>query len=385
MDEQPNIQPILTDISSQKNNLLKLLIEITKIPSPTGFEQKKVIYLKKFLIKLGLKNVQIDSEGNCLGEIISKNPLTDKKILLVAHADTACDPGKIVKIEEDKNSIYGHGICDNTAGIVGLLTTLDLIKKYNLQFNRNLLIGFTVGEEGLGAKRGMKAIIKKYGKSIETVINIESHNIGTIRNKANGQYRSKITVDTKAGGHSYRDFGRPNANVILSNIISEFSKYSLPQKNGKTTYNIANLQGLGNVNSIAKEASVLFEIRSENNINLKKATGKIENIISSYQKLYPKVQLDNQITASNLAVEFPKTHKLYQFSIEAMKQLKIDYKFSQGNTDGDVSLAAGIPTVTLGASIGFNTHSMDEYIDKNTIVLGIQQVFLVIYLIISRY
>lgn len=385
MVNQPNLETILNDISSTKDNLLKLLIEITKIPSPTGFEQKKVTYLKKYLNSLNLKNIHVDLEGNCLGELPSKNPGSKKKILIVAHCDTACDPGKVVSVKESKDFIYAHGICDNTAGIVGLLTILGMIKKYSLEFPYDLLVGFTVGEEGLGAKRGMKAIIRKYGKEILAVINIESHNIGTIRNKANGQYRSKVTIDTKMGGHSYRDFGRPNSNVISAKIISEFSKYKLPQRNGKTTYNIANFSGLGNVNSIAKESSCLFEIRSENNANLSKAIKKFESIIKKYQKLYRKIEIKNVVTATNPAVKFPKNHKLYQLTIEAMKKLKIDYKFSQGNTDGDVSLAAGIPTVTLGASIGWNTHSLDEYLDKKSLVLGIQQVFLVTYKIASQY
>lgn len=383
--KQLNLDLILSDISYQKEELIKLLIEITKTPSPTGSEQKKAVYLKKSLNSLKLKNVHIDQEGNCLGEIPSKNPISKKKILIVAHCDTACDPGKEVSFKEDKDFIYAHGACDNTAGIVGLLTTLRMIKKYGLELPYSLLVGFTVGEEGLGAKRGMKVIIKQYAKEIEAVINVESHNIGTIRNKANGQYRTKVIIDTKMGGHSYRDFGRPNANVILAKIISEFSKYKFPQENGKTTYNVANFSGLGSVNSIAKNSDCLFEIRSENNVNLNKAIKKFESIVKKYQKLYKKVEIKNVVTAINPAVEFPKNHKLYQLTIETMKKLNIDYKFSQGNTDGDVSLAAQIPTVTLGASIGWNTHSLDEYLDKKTFVLGIQQVFLVTYKIASQY
>ncbi|MDO8610139.1 MAG: hypothetical protein Q7R95_06300, partial [bacterium] len=67
------------------------------------------------------------------------------------------------------------------------------------------------------------------------------------------------------------------------------------------------------------------------------------------------------------------------------KKLGILPKINAGNTDGDVSMAVGIPTVTIGTSNGWNTHSMDEYLEKKSVVIGIQQAFVVIYSIISSY
>jgi acetylornithine deacetylase/succinyl-diaminopimelate desuccinylase-like protein len=379
MDSTNTIDTILRQIDKDKKNVLTLLTSIARIPAPTGREQKKMQFFKKILSTYGVKKITIDDIGNCLIRIISKNNKNKKTILVVAHADTACDPGRKVVIREDKNFIYGHGICDNSAGVVAILTTIAYIKKYKLEFPHDLIFGFTVGEEGLGAKRGMKQIIKEHGKKIDAVINIESHNIGRITNQAIGQFRCSLEVDTKVGGHSYRDFGRPNANVLLSQIISDFANRSLPHKKGKTTFNVGKLSGEGSINAISTNASCLLEIRSENNAQLLRAKKIFESLIIRYKKRYPKVVISIKVTAETAAVVFPSSHRLYSMVGDVQKKLGIPSTFTAGNTDGDVSLAKHIPTVTIGTSRGWNTHSLGEYMEKSSLSLGIKQAFMLIY------
>lgn len=379
------IDSIFSQLDKKWEVLLNLLIKVASIPSPTGNEQKKTQFIKENVQGYGIKNVLIDSIGNCIVKIPSKSTSKKKTILVVAHTDTACDPGEKITITQDKEYIYGHGICDNSSGITGLLTTLALIKKHNIDFPHNLIFGFTVGEEGLGAKGGMKQIIKDYGKQIDAVINIESHPIGRVTNQAVGQYRCQILIDTKLGGHSFRDFGRPNANVILSQIISYFSRYKLPQVKGKTTFNVGQMKGEGSINTIAKTASCLFEIRSENNGYLKKTRKAFELIISRYRKQFMDVKIIVDVSTQVPAVIFPSNHKIYQLTMDVHKKLGITSIINSGNTDGDVSLAAGIPTVTIGTSEGWNTHSLTEYMEKKSLTVGIKQVFMVINKIASSF
>ncbi len=373
---------ILSRIDQDREKLFKLLISIARIGSPTGKETRKIEMIKKTLKSYGLNSISIDATGNCILQIKTGSTNT---ILVVAHIDTACDAGKIVQIKQDSEYIYGHGVCDNSAGIAALLTAIKLLKEYHLKFSANLIFGFTVGEEGLGGKRGMKQIMKDHGRKIDAVINVESHNIGRVTNQAIGQYRCKIVVDTKSGGHSFRDFGRPNAIVILSQIISEFSKSKFSKSKDKTTWNIGSMEGKGSINSIPTNASALFEIRSENKVGFKSAKDKFLSIVNSYKKTLPEVSITIDKYADVDVVGFPKTHKLYKLIIDVQKTLGIESKIDSGNTDGDVSLALGIPTVTIGTSRGWNTHSLDEYVEKKPLVLGTKQVFKSIYTVASNY
>lgn len=381
-----NVNLILSEIDNEKEKLFKLLVNITSIQAPTGHEQKRMHFIKEKVKEHGINDVSIDSIGNCIAHLPSKSINgKGKNILVVAHADTACNPGKKIVITEDEKYIYGHGICDNSAGITGLLTTIALFQKYHLEFPNNLIFGFTVGEEGLGGKKGMKQIIKEYGKKIDAVINVESHHIGRVTNQAIGQYRSLLTVNTKLGGHSFRDFGRPSANVILSQIISDFSHHKLPKTKGKTTFNVGEIKGEGNINTIPITASCLFEIRSEDNKNLQKVKAKFKSILGFYRKRFNDIEITENILAEVPAVIFPKNNKIYKLTIDSQKYLGITPKINAGNTDGDVSLAAGIQTVTIGTSEGWNTHSLQEYMEKKSLPLGIKQVFMVIYQIASNF
>ncbi len=378
------IDSILQDIDHQQSKLLQLLVSIARIPSPTGHEQEKMQFIQETLLSCGLRDVSLDRIGNCIARLPGAARTGRRKtLLIVAHADTACDPGKTVAIREDEHYLYGHGVSDNSAGVTGLLTTIRLLQEHHLSFPHDLLFGFTVGEEGLGAKRGMKQLIKDYGKQVAAVINVESHHIGRVTNQAIGQYRCELTIDTNIGGHSFRDFGRPNANVILAHIISDFAHVTLPQTQGKTTFNVGQMVGEGSVNAIPRLASCLFEIRSEENNQLRQAREVFEAIVERYRKQFPAVSLTVKVVAETAAVTLPPDHPIYQITMQVQKALGIPSKFTAGNTDGDVSLAAGIPTVTIGTSEGWNTHSLHEYLEKKTLPLGVKQVFAVIYTLAS--
>ncbi len=380
------IDYIIDKISKQQQKLLNLLISIASIPSPTGRERKKIQFIKKIIDEYEVRNTLIDNAGNLIVKFPSKSKGKSKKtILIVAHTDTACDPGEKVKIKQDDKYIYGHGICDNSSGVTALLSTIELIKKNNLEFENNLIIGFTVSEEGLGAKKGMKQIIKDYGKQIDAVINVESHNIGRVTNQVIGQYRIKLSVNAKTGGHSFRDFGKPNANIILAQIISDFSNTKLFQEKEKATFNIAQMKGEGSINTISKTATCLFEIRSDDNKNLQKAKKTLGMIISKYKKQFSDISIEINVSAEIPAVVFPANHKIYQITMDVQKKLDIVPNINSGNTDGDISMAIGIPTVTIGTSNGWNTHSMNEYLEKKSLAIGFKQVFMVICSIISSY
>ena len=74
-----------------------------------------------------------------------------------------------------------------------------------------------------------------------------------------GSHRFRITVRTQ-GGHSYHDFGRPNAIAELCTLVDDLYHVTLPDET--ITYNVGRIEGGTTVNSIAAETSVLYEYRS---------------------------------------------------------------------------------------------------------------------------
>ncbi len=236
MSEQHIISEYLRKNTAEVFRDLKTVCEI---PSPTFHEQRRILHLSRMMSSLDLSDVRPDSEGNAIGFLIS-NPKQDSYVLLSAHTDTVCKLDSI-HVEDDGKYLCAHGICDNSAGVTALMTFIKLLQETKISLAKNYLVAFTVCEEGLGAKRGMKKIMSKYDGKISYVVNIESHDIGRITNACMGQYRIRLSVQTKQrGAHSFHDFGEPNAVVILSSIIHELSRVNLPEK---TTFNVTELQG----------------------------------------------------------------------------------------------------------------------------------------------
>lgn len=367
MIKNNQIKEALYFIDKDKRNILSLVKKIANIPSPTFHEKEKISFLQKFVLSLGYK-ASIDEAGNLCGEIkgFEKSPT----VLVVAHTDTVLKPDK--KAEQDNKYFYGHGVCDNSTGLVALLIILKLIKELNLKLRGRLVFAFTVCEEGLGFKKGMQFLMRS-NKDVDAVINLESHNLGRIINQSPGQFRTKISLENKKNGHSFRNFGNPNPIIILSQIITDFAK--LPGfKKHETTFNIGTIIGGEKINSIPKNAEMLLEIRS-----LKQK--KLEFFKKSLRKLlkqHTKIKITQKIFTDTQAAFFPKTHKIYKLVQKVHSNMGIKSFFEAGNNDGDIPLILRIPTVTIGSSIGYKTHSQYEYVDKESIVLGIKQDFLII-------
>lgn len=369
----------LTFIEQDKTNLLQILKQIADIPSPTFSEKEKILFLKNQVSKWDY-HATTDSYGNLYGKI-GNLTAKSRRILIVAHTDTVLKPPG--KVRETKTYFFGHGVCDNSTGVLALLTILQVIKKFDLSFPSELQYAFTVQEEGLGGKKGMSYIINK-NKDINAVINLESHNVGRIVNQSPGQYRVEISIEVERAGHSFRDFGNPNAIVTISQFITELAH--LPGfKKGETTFNIGKIEGGEGINAIAKRGKFLLEIRSLKQDKLIFLKQQIKKLSRSFFTSKHGIQHNQKIFADSIAASLPKNHKIYKLTRQAQDYLKIRSFYEMGNNDGEVALAKGIPTVTIGSSLGYKTHSLDEYVDKNSVIAGLKQDFLVVLNVLHNF
>ena len=360
-------------LKKKEAHVFSVLKEVCEIPSPTFCEETKMRFLAQRLKELGLKDVAIDATGNATGTINS-DPTDRTFVLISAHGDTACESPVPIKVKEKGGHLFAHGICDDTAGVTAVLTFLDFLRITKIKLRHNYLIAFTVGEEGLGAKRGMKGLMHDFGKKIRYVVNVESHDIGRVTNACVGQLRGQLKITTKqTGAHSWRNFGEPNAVVILSRIISNFSKVKIPSG---STYNLTAVKGGKGINAIPNEAECLFECRSGEQKDIDFLAKQWQQIIEKH--CTGTVNARFEVLATTQAASFPSTHPIFPITQRVQKSLRIKPYFKTGNTDGDVSLALGIPTVTLGSSNGFATHSLDEHLEKSTYLKGVEQIIRII-------
>ena len=101
---------------------------------------------------------------------------------------------------------------------------------------------------------------KELKGKVDYFISVDDAGLG-IASRAVGSYRYRVTYKGP-GGHSYGAFGIPNPIHALGRAIAGISDIQVPA-NPKTTFNVGVIQGGTSVNSIAGEASMEVDMRSE--------------------------------------------------------------------------------------------------------------------------
>jgi acetylornithine deacetylase/succinyl-diaminopimelate desuccinylase-like protein len=203
---------------------------------------------------------------------------------------------------------------------------------------------------------------------------VEGGSFGYVFHKAIGVRRYRLEVTTK-GGHSWGDFGRPNAIHVLSSLIEDIGKIPLPN-NPKTTYNVGVIEGGISVNSIASSAHCLLDLRSISSLVLDQLVGDVESLVS---KSSTKNEFQVSLTkiGHRQAGEIPRQKPPVTWAAEALRFVGCNQiSFMAGSTDANVPISLGIPSVCIGLAMSGNTHRQDEYLDPTHLSHGMSQLLL---------
>ncbi len=346
----------------------ELLNELGKIPAPSRQEDKRAAFCREWLIAQGAKDVTIDEAKN----VICKINCEGQKDLAVfmAHMDIVFPDLEPLTVTRKGRKLYAPGIGDDTSNLVNLLMAAKYILKNEPKLNMGFLIVANACEEGLGNLDGCKEIVKTYGDQIKAFYSFDGY-MSQCTNIAVGSHRYKITVKT-AGGHSWLNFGEPNAIEILCNLVEKLYALEVPSE-AKTTYNVGCIQGGTTVNTVAQEASMLFEFRSTSQKCLELMHQKLEETIEAMRGEF-------QITTELLGVR-PGNGDIDQEALKAYteKSKEIIREFYEGDldcdaysTDANIPLSIGILANTIGTVKGACAHTREEWVDLDSLPAGMK-------------
>lgn len=355
-------------VEEHKEETIELLKTLTKIPAPSGKEDKKAVYVREWLERIGAEDVWIDEAGNVVYEYKSEKS-GEEMVLFMAHLDVVFPDMEPVKIMEKDGKLFAPGIGDDNADLANMLMGIKFLLKYRPEFPVRLMFAANVGEEGLGNLKGSRYLYEKYGNTICEFIGYDA-NLNHIVNVAVGSQRYKITVHTE-GGHSYTAFGNENAIYQLSSILQELYKVDVP-KRAKTTYNVGVISGGTSVNTIAQSASMLYEFRSEDVTCLQEMEDYFEGVIAKYKEAGYQIEVETLgIRPCGAGVDEEAQYALTRRHwgiIEAFSDICVEEK--TGSTDANIFLAHGIPSNVLGTKVCGGTHTREEWLATDSLVPG---------------
>lgn len=352
-----------------QEELKELLFTLCAIPAPSNNEIKRAEFCKKWLEDNGAKGVYIDEALNCVFPYECEND--DELMMICAHTDTVFPDLEpfFVKVEDDL--AYCPGIGDDTANLAQLMMLIKFVLKNEIKPKHGIVFACNAGEEGLGNLKGVRKLMEDYKGRVKEFISLDGSYMG-ICNKAVGSMRYEVTVKT-IGGHSYGSFGNPNAIERLSAIISSLYSMRIPQKeNAKTTYNVGLINGGTSVNTIAQEASMLFEMRSDDKDSLDNVKAQFEGIISMYRA--SGLEVDVKVVGERPCmgvVDADAQKALEQRTSDAIiAQYGTEPHFASGSTDCNIPFSLGIPSVCFGGYLGRGAHTRSERITLSSLPVG---------------
>jgi acetylornithine deacetylase/succinyl-diaminopimelate desuccinylase-like protein len=175
--------------------------------------------------------------------------------------------GTDVTVKREGNILRAPGIVDDTRGLAALLNIIRSLDEGKVRTAGTITFVGTVGEEGLGDLRGVKALFRDTLKDqIDFFISIDGTSINRVTSAGVGSYRYRVTFKG-TGGHSYGAFGLANPIHALGRAIDGIAEIQVPRQ-PKTTFNVGRIGGGTSVNSIAFEAWMEVDMRSETMVAL---------------------------------------------------------------------------------------------------------------------
>jgi len=360
-------------------------IRICSIPASPFNEHERAVYLSKRFSELGLSEVEVDEEGNCLGllEGSSRSPL----MVVSAHLDTVFSKETDFTIVRRENRLLAPGIADDGCGLAALIALAQVIRTEQIPIEGSILFVGTVGEEGEGNLRGVRYLLTKgrWATKVNSFLSFDGPGVDRITNRALGSRRYRVEL-VGPGGHSWGDFGVPNPVHAIGRAISRLAVYPAP-KEPRTTFNVGRIEGGTSVNAIPGRATMEVDLRSAAESELRRLDAFFRRTVREAvdeenvkrRAGDPELRLKLDLIGERPTGETPSDSPLVELAIEATRMLGFEPRLDQSSTDSNLPISLGIPAITLGAggTSGYS-HTLDEWYDPRDRDKGLKRGLLVI-------
>ncbi|MEJ8812095.1 M20/M25/M40 family metallo-hydrolase [Variovorax ureilyticus] len=362
----PAIKDLLEAVKADHDRSIEDLKTLTEIEAPPFKEQKRAEAFLSHLKALGLGDARIDAEGNVTG--IRKGTGNGPKLLVSAHLDTVFPAGTDVKVKERDGKLHAPGISDDTRGLSVLLSWLKVLNDNKIQTVGDLIFVGNVGEEELGNLRGMKAIFRDH-LDIDGMVGLEPAPDGNVLVLGTASHRYEVHFKGP-GGHSYAAFGQvPSAIHGMGRAIAKISDIKTPGF-PKTTFTVGLVSGGTSVNTIAPDARMAVDIRSDDMNALldteKKVLAAIDEAVAEENKRWnvSTLSASTKLIGDRLGGRTASDSVIVEAAVRANAAFGHKTLLTGASTDANVPMSLGIPAIIIGSggkTGGF--HALTEWID----------------------
>ena len=353
-----------SDTVPDLTTLTDLLRLICETPAPTFAEAARGELVARLLREAGLSPLT-DAVGNVTAEVPGG---AGPRVLVAAHLDTVFSAETDVRVRaETPGRLAAPGIGDNSASLAVLLYYLrQRHEGVPLSYPR-LTFAATVGEEGLGDLRGIRALLEARAADFDAVVALDGH-LGSLVNAAVGSKRYNVGFSAR-GGHSWGDFPSPSAVHALGEAVYALSQLPLGGSS-RSTYNVGQVWGGTGVNAIAQEAGFNLDLRSTDAGQLgrleRDARGRLARVAAKHG-----VTLKLEQVGDRPAAAVPN-EGLVRAGGRALASLGLSARLAASSTDANAAMAAGLPAIAFGVYRGGDAHRLSEWLEPASLLDGLE-------------
>ena len=362
---------IHTWCENQKQEHLLLLKALAAIPAPSHHEESRAEFIRNWLMSIGAQNVTIDQALNVIFPFCSRS---DSPFLLcMAHMDIVFPDTSPLPVREENGRLYAPGVGDDTANVVALMLCIKYLLTHPGIYNKPTLFVFNSCEEGLGNLKGVRRIMDHYTGKIQEMVSFDLQS-DSIVTTAVGSERWEILSST-TGGHSYGDFGNENAIHRLSELVCNLYRQTVPpKKHTKTTFNVGTISGGTSVNTIAQNAVITYEYRSDDRECLKLMADQFRALIenANRERNVFTVKSIGNCPCGGVIPEKSHNYLINRCKKAIQSVYATEPVCCSASTDANIPLSLGIPAVTFGLYRGGGAHTRQEYVELDSLTPGLK-------------
>ncbi|MDM0036608.1 M20/M25/M40 family metallo-hydrolase [Variovorax sp. J22P271] len=371
----PAVRKLLDAVKADHERSIEDLRMLTEIEAPPFKEQRRAEAFLARMKALGLADARIDAEGNVIG--VRKGSGNGPRLLVSAHLDTVFPAGTDVRVKERDGRLHAPGISDDTRALSVLLSWLKVLNDQQVRTVGDLIFVGNVGEEELGNLRGMKAIFRDH-LDIDGMVGLEPAADGTVLVLGTASHRYEVTFKGP-GGHSYGAFGQvPSAVHGMGRAIARIADIETPAS-PRTTFTVGTVAGGTSVNTIAPDARMTVDIRSDEMGPLldteKKVLAAIDEAVAAENKRWnvSTLSASTRLIGDRPGGRTPADSVIVEAVVRSNAAFGHRTLLVGASTDANVPMSLGIPAITIGTggkTGGF--HALSEWIDVTDAWQGAQ-------------
>lgn len=341
-------------------------VALCEIPAPPFKERARGEAFRREMVALGYAGARIDEVGNVVAEVAgsAKGPT----VMFAGHLDTVFPEGTVVKVTRDGGRLKGPGIADDCRGLAVVLATARAAKRPGVRFAGRVIFVANVGEEGAGNLRGTRHLIgTSYKGQVDYFISVDGAG-NDITSRAVGSNRYAVHF-LSPGGHSYGAFGMPNAIHAMGRAIASIGDIQVP-RSPRTTFNVGIVKGGTSVNSIAMEAVMDVDMRSESAEELAivdtKVRQAIDNAVRTEKARWPNSSMALTVHIDTIGLRPTGTQSdsapLVRAALATARRVGFNPSLGASSTDANFPISLGVPGITIdGGGDGGGAHSVSEW------------------------